>query len=97
VNVNNLDFRGFGIDAFHRVGVIANNVGLAEQREGAGEEIVKIRRYDQSSQAFLAEQVSETEVRVRNGLASNQLLEIALALDGVREGPFEPVRVCIQR
>lgn len=77
--------------------MIANDVGLAEKRQSAGEEVVEIRGHDQSGQALLTEEVGQAEVGVGDGLACNQLLEVSLPLDRLREGPFKPVRVSVQR
>ncbi len=97
MNVDDLDFTRFRVDALDGVGVIANDMALAEKREGTGEEVVEIRGDDQSCQALLAKQMGKTEVGMRNGLADNQLPKVSLPLYRIREGSFKPVRVNVHR
>src|SRR5947209_1319144 len=74
VHVDDLDLGRFGVDALNGVGMVADDVWLAEEHEGTGEKIVEIWRHDQSSQFFFAEQMSEAEIGVGNGLFLDQFL-----------------------
>jgi len=97
MNVDKLDFAGFRVDALNGVGVVANDVGLAEKRESTGEEVVEIRSHYQSCQPLLDEQVGKTEVGMRNGLANDPFFEVSLPLTSLWKGLFKPMRVNVQR
>ena len=69
VDVENLNIAGLGVDAFNRVRVVTDDVGVSEEGQAAGEEIVEVRGHGEGGWFVLAEQMGQAKIGVGDGFA----------------------------